>query len=110
MEYAIYKKPEKKEYRTKYDFFIPSLIAVNFTLLLVFNVLEPLRNLFLVRGPTDDSNTIINVFLVSLLIPLLIAMLMYSPVWYLLDSRLVYSNKRKVELLRDPIEIRSVGN
>lgn len=32
MEYGIYNHLKDKEYKNKYDFFIPSLIAVNFSL------------------------------------------------------------------------------
>ncbi len=110
MEYGVCIKPKENDYKTKYDFFIPSLIAVSFALLLTNNLTNSLIDLFLVRGNPDEGNTILNVFFISLIITLLIAMFMYSPVWYFLDSKIVYSNQTKVENLRDPIEIRSVGN
>ena len=113
MEYGACFKPEEKVYKTKYNLFIPSFIAVNFSLLLVMNFEDLLIHLFLTEATWNDTVQIFlvfDIFIITFTFTLLIAMAIYSPVWYLLESNIVYSNKKKVEYSRDPFEIRSVGS
>ena len=60
-----------------------------------------------------DPKHAINIPIVKLaiLLPLMtgIGMGIFSPVWFLLDAGIVFTNKYKVQKLRDPIEVRSVG-
>ncbi len=110
MEYGIYNHPKDKEYKNKYDFFIPSLIAANFSLLLVNTIPQTIKDIFLARGTIDEGFTLINTFLAGFVLTLFLALLLYSPVWYFLNSGIVFSNKKKVDDFVDPIEIRSIGN
>ncbi|MBN1214154.1 MAG: hypothetical protein JXA99_01805 [Candidatus Lokiarchaeota archaeon] len=71
---------------------------------------ETIKDIFLSRGTIDEGFTIINTFLAGFVLTLFLALFLYSPVWYFLNSGIVFSNKKKVDDFVDSIEIRSIRN
>ncbi len=112
MVYGIQERPEPEGFKETFKGFFPSLMAINFALMFCVNpwVIE------LVYDPTYSSTPsavegIIPLLVFAVIVPLMmgIAMGAFSPVWLLLDSGIVYTNKNKVKDKRNPVEVRSVG-
>ncbi|MBY9005935.1 MAG: hypothetical protein KGD63_04175 [Candidatus Lokiarchaeota archaeon] len=106
--YGFQNRDQSNEFK-KYFFkaLFPALLTVH--LCIIFSSNLNIQELIL---DNPSSSTIMNQMLTfSTLLPLFsgIGIAIFSPTWFLLDGGIVYSNKKKVEKISDPIEIRSVG-
>lgn len=110
MVYGIQESSRPEMFKKAYmKSFFPALLALNFSLMLSDNV--ALQTLLIQEGSAGSGNSMAEIMLISALFPLMgaIGMGLFSPVWFLQDAGIVYSNKEKVKVTSDPIEVRSVG-
>ncbi len=113
MQYGIQERPQPTKLKIVYKTIFPALMAIN--LALMFSNLEWVQNL--VINPEWLNNSSVNteaqkpLVVLATILPLMcgISMGIFSPIWFLLDAGIVFTNKEKVKGLRDPIEVRSVG-
>ncbi|MFX0067157.1 MAG: hypothetical protein ACFFC7_33925 [Candidatus Hermodarchaeota archaeon] len=84
-------------------------MAINFAILLV----SPSIMAFVLRPEQIQSPDYVNSFLPNflglLILTLGIAMVLFSPTWFLSDAGLVYLTREKVEGTGQPVEARTVG-
>lgn len=104
--YGIQERPEPEKFKGTFKAFFPALMGLNFALLFVFN---PTVQDFL-RITTDPGFrwAIISLFML-LIVTFGVAMALFSPIWFLLDAGIVFTNKEKVRNTTNPIVTRSVG-
>lgn len=110
MVYGIQESSRPEKFKGAYmKSFFPALLALNFSLMLSDNV--ALQGLLIQAEAVGTGGSMISIMLISALFPLMgaIGMGVFSPVWFLQDAGIVYSNKEKVKGTSEPIEIRSVG-
>jgi len=106
MIYGIQERPEPKIFKKYFLMSLfPSLMAINFALIYCF---DPSIQRIVVLNPQDKMAAMFT-FIGLLAIMTGIAFGAFSPVWFLLDSGIVYTNKEKVKDTAHPIEVRSVG-
>jgi len=113
MKYGIQERPKPSKIKIGFKAVFPALMAIN--LALMFSqfiwvqdiVLMP--NYALEHGGKNAGQ--VPLVTLATILPLMfgIAMGLFSPIWFLLDGGIIFTNKEKVEGLRDPIEVRSVG-
>ena len=111
MTYGIQKRVEPTKLKIGYKALFPALLALNLAFL--FAPQDWVRD-FVINEHWAQNNDIAAMdFLVVMItiLPLMVGISfgIFSPVWFLLDAGIVFTNKEKVSELRDPIEIRSVG-
>lgn len=87
--------------------FFPALMAINFAL--IFFEDPFIHSLIIGDMNPSDAVTIILGMVILLSVTSGIAIALFSPVWFLQDSGIIYSNKEKLEKKRLPLEVRSVG-
>ncbi|MFX0141020.1 MAG: hypothetical protein ACFFDN_45700 [Candidatus Hodarchaeota archaeon] len=106
-EYGIYTKPEYKKFKFASQGLFAALMAINISLLLlnpdtvriaVGKLIEPL-----------SANDYTIAFVVLLIFTTAITNLLFSPTWFLMDSGIMYSNKKNLEDTNKPLEIRAIG-
>ena len=111
MKYGIQNRPEPFKVKIGFKAIWPTLMAINFSLM--FSQFEWVQNIILSPTYVVDAGDLVKIPLVTLvtLLPLMfgISMGLFSPIWFLLDGGIVFTNKEKVNGIRDPIEVRSVG-
>lgn len=111
MIYGIQNRPEPEKFTGNFKTFFPALMAVNFALMITLNL--GLKNMIMSESylatPGNENYWPFIVFVMTLIITTGIAMALFSPVWFLLDAGIVYTNKEKVKDKSDPIELHSVG-
>jgi hypothetical protein len=112
MVYAIQERSKSEIFKKAFmKSLFPALLALNICLILYDN--STIQALLLNPNAFAQQNAeaVIPIFTISALIPLAsaIGMGLFSPVWFLQDGGIIYSNKNKVKNLSDPLEIRSVG-
>ncbi len=83
----------------------PALMALNIALIVA---VTPWGSSLLTE-PTYNIEDTILIIMIMLAIAPAIGVALFSPVWFLIDSGLVYSNQQKVEKKPVPLEVRSVG-
>ena len=105
MLYGIQEKSEPEQFKEYFKAFFPSLMAINFALL--FSIEDFVMNIMILNRDEGFPPLIAFVGLLPLMIGISFAL--FSPVWFLLDAGIVYTNKEKVKNKRYPIEVRSVG-
>jgi hypothetical protein len=105
MIYGIQERPDPRKFKGTFKAIFPSLMAINFAFMFAS---DPNITEMIVSSRITTFAPLMS-FLFLLIITMLISMSLFSPVWFLLDAGIVYTNKKKVEYSRDPIEIRSVG-
>ena len=95
-------KPEKFKGYTKGIF--PALMAMNIAIILAFT--PEIQSLV-----TTDTTIMGAMLTFSAVLPIAsaVGMAIFSPVWFLLEIGVVYTNKRKASKSGYPIEVRSVG-
>jgi len=110
MTYGIQevRDPTPDKFKGFYKGFFPALMALNFAI--IFSSSTAVRNLLFSSDVDQDDpvNIILGVFIL-LALTSAIALALFSPVWFLLDSGIIYSNQKKLEKKKIPAEIRSVG-
>jgi hypothetical protein len=94
MVYAIVDKPHDKPFkRAIFKAFFPALLTLNISLILINN--ESIR--FLVTGSIDPDITYLYTALIALFyIAAGIALGLFSPIWFLLDSGIVFMKKEDI--------------
>ena len=112
MTYGIQevRDPNPDKFKGIFKGFFPALMALNFAI--IFSITTVVKNLIFSSDNTADMDSPVGAVLgVVILLALTsgIAMALFSPVWLLIDSGIVYSNQKKLEKKKLPIEVRSVG-
>lgn len=111
MIYGIQNRPEPEKFKGNFKAFFPALMAVNFALMISLNI--GLKNMIMSESylatPGNENYWPFIVFVMVLIITTGIAMALFSPVWFLIDAGIVYTNKEKVKDKSDPVELHSVG-
>jgi len=111
MIYGIQNRPEPEKFKGNFKAFFPALIAINIAL--IFNSNLVLKNVIVsesyLSSPGGENIWPLVVFFMVLIITTGIGMALFSPVWFLLDAGIVYTNKKKVKDKSNPIELHSVG-
>ena len=109
-EYGIYSKPEFKKFKFTSQGLFSALMAINISLLLLNpdSVRIALGNLSI--SPEDlTANEYVVAFVVILIFTTALTNILFSPTWFLMDSGILYSNKKNLEETNKPLEIRSIG-
>lgn len=103
--YVIQEKPEPEALKGTFKTFFPALLAVHLALLFGFN--QQIIQIIVVdpEGLFAPTLTIILIIIGTSFL----SFSFFSPIWFLTDSGIVYSNRDSVKDKRDPIEVKSVG-
>jgi hypothetical protein len=106
MVYVIQEKPEPEIIKMTFKSFFPALLAVHLALLFGIN-----KNIIeaVVVDPDGIFAPLLTV-LILVIVSSFLSFALFSPIWFLIDSGIIYSNKESVKSKRDPIEVRSVGS
>ncbi len=115
MIYGIQDNPKSEKFKVFSRAIFPALMAINFSL--IFASKEPFKSEIPLPlpGVSEDWLELMN-FLITFLVMLSISVgasfAIFSPVWFVLDGGLVYSNQKKVmeKQLEQPIMGRAVGD
>ncbi len=108
MTYGLQEKPSSTKFHKTLQGFFPTLIALNFALMLaplplVYQaIIDPIY-----WGAPGEN--IFAALLTLLMVFLGMSAFIFSPIWFLLDGGIIYTNKEKVEYKDKPIEVKSVG-
>ena len=105
LTYSIQERPPTLKFKKTFQAFFPALMAINFALMLAFNK----DMLKIVVYNYDRFENVLLGFLFLLMFTIGIAMALFSPIWFLVDAGLVYTNEKKVEGTDNLIETRSLG-
>lgn len=111
--YAIQEKQEVRSINIFYKSFFPILLSINIT----FMMLSPevmqviLSSEFLSITTSLSIESIQKILSLFILLPIsfTITMFLFSSIWFLKNSGILYSNEKKVESISEPFVIRSVG-
>lgn len=109
-QYGINLKPEYKKFKFSSQGLFASLMAINISLLLLNpdTVRFTLGNFGV--SPEDLSPGDYTIaFVILLIFTFALTSLLFSPTWFLMDSGILYSNKKKLYETNKPLEIRSIG-
>jgi len=109
MNFGIQHRDKTPKFNRMWKSVFPSLMAINFALMIGTSTFA---KDFIVSPEYLSSGgaqwPIIG-FITVLPLMLRISYGIFSPVWFLLDSGIVFTNKRKVKDKVDPVEVRSLG-
>ena len=108
MNYGIQELKEINPDKFKNTFrgFFPALMTINFAMIFVSYVQTVIGSNV---KPGEEGTFAILIILISLPLMTGISCALFSPVWFLVDSGIVYSNKEKAENKKLPHEVKSVG-
>ena len=107
MLFDLQERSNPEKFRGTFKGFFPSLMAANFALLLIF---EPsVMDFPLFQGFYGNPSTIILMFFILCTLTMILAMSLFSAVWFLMDAGIVVTNKKKVENTNNPVEVQSIG-
>ncbi len=116
MTYGIQDNLESKGFKNTFKAFFPALMAINFSLMFAMNeniayAIVGDIGIEYAGGDVPAITYTLIAFIVLLSITIGVSMALFSPVWFLLDAGIVYSNRERVERnnLDKPIIGRSVG-
>ncbi|MBD3194428.1 MAG: hypothetical protein GF317_05185 [Candidatus Lokiarchaeota archaeon] len=113
MEFGIQERKKPDKFKGTWKGTYPALLAVNIALIIG---LTTFARDFVVTpeyvGAGDMSKSLWPLVAFTSLIPFTTALSfgIFSPVWFLSDSGIVFTNKKKVKGTIDPIEVRSIGS
>ncbi len=106
MIYGIQDKPKSDKFKGIFLMALfPALMTVNFALMFAFN--PAIQQIALKDSSGEELEMVTFATLLALMTG--ISMGIFSPVWFLLDSGIVFTNKEKVKYTAHPTEVRSVG-
>ncbi len=110
MVYGVQDKPQPDKFKLTFRGFFPALMAINFALMFGSN--EVIQELMINTAVANDAA--MRMIMIITLFPLCMFTIgitagLFAPVWFLLDSGVVYSNKEKIKDTALPDEVRSVG-
>lgn len=109
-DFGIDKRPDSDVFRNTFRGAFPAIMAINFALMLSTNsnvVRFVLDENYWLGGVTSD-NYIATLFVGSGYL-LFIGMMIFVPIWFILDAGIVYTNKKDEKKLDIPIEARTMG-
>jgi len=110
MIYGIEEVQKSEKFTKIFRGLFPALMSINFSLLLASNqgIIEFIINYE--KIPSGVATSMLSLLILS--IPTIgLAMALFSPVWFLLDAGIVYSNQEKIvkKSLEEPVEGRTLG-
>ncbi len=107
MIYGIQDKAQPDKFSDTFRGFFPALMAISLALMLSF--IPAVQEILY---PQIDVRFMTHFFSFLALLPLMtgVSIALFSPTWFLQDSRIIYSNSKKVEDKMRPVEVRSVGS
>ncbi len=104
--YGIQDKPKSDKFKEIFLMALfPALMTVNFALMFAF---DPAIQQIAIKEPNQQESVMVT-FATLLALMTGISMGLFSPVWFLLDSGIVFTNKEKVKYTAHPTEVRNVG-
>jgi len=108
MEYGLQDKNQSNKFKGVLKGFFPGFFAMNIGLLLMT---DPVIQAIVLKPGFLGGEIMAQLVTFAALLPILIGIGtgIFSPVWFLLDAGIVYTNKKKVEGTSYPTEVRSVG-
>lgn len=112
MSYGIQDNRESPKFKSIFKGVFPALMAINFSLMFALNTTIANAVVHDIGDVSEMPSVILIIaFTVILTITNIIAWALFSPVWFLSDAGIVYSNQERVETkqLDNPIIGRSVG-
>ena len=109
MEYGLQERRKPEKFKGNFKAFFPALFAMNIGLILMAN---PMIQEIALKPSFRGENVLLQLICFSALLPITVGIGMgaFSSVWFLLDSGIVYTNKKRVKDTAYPIEVRSVGS
>jgi len=110
--YGIQEKTKIRSINIFYKSFFPIMLSINLT----FMILTPDLNDFILSSEfisitastAENLQKPLSLFII-LPVSFSITMFLFSSIWFLKNSGILYSNKKKVESISEPYVIRSVG-
>lgn len=105
--YGVQERPKINVFKGTLKGFFPTLMAFGLALWLIEH--KDIAKLFVDESILQSEGGYFYGIFVIIMITSGIAMGLFSSVWFLFDSGIVYSNIEKVKLSTKPIEVRSVG-
>jgi hypothetical protein len=114
MEYGIQDRELPEKFSNTWKGIFPALLAVNLALMIGITTFA--RDFIVAPGYLESGSNgespLWPVVGFTSLIPIMTAVSMgiFSPVWFLSDAGIVFTNKNKVKDTIDPIEVRSMGS
>jgi len=112
MDYGIQENLKSQKFKSMYKGIFPALLAINLSLMFALDNNIANEVVYNIGDISNMPSTVyIIAFLIILSITIIIAMGLFSPVWFLNDAGIVYSNQEKVrkKQLEQPIIGRTVG-
>ncbi len=115
MHYGIQREPRLEKIKLFSKSFFPTLIAINFASILFTPTIV---NFILTADVTNIFENVSKIpmltrFFAEIILLTLtfgLATTLFSSVWFLKDSGVIYSNKQKIENCTEPIILRSIGD
>ena len=109
MEFGLQDKRKPEKFKGALKGFFPALFAMNIGLILM---VSPTIQEIVLKPQFRGEGVMNQLICFASLLPWLVGIGMgaFSPVWFLLDSGIVYTNKKKVKNTGYPTEVRSVGS
>jgi hypothetical protein len=110
LTYGIQERPLPTKFTKFFRGFFPSLMAINFGLMLSNNTL--LVELVLTQEALKTSEAAIKILFTTFLLgwTLGASFALFSSVWFLMEAGIVYNNKEKLKNSDYPVEVFSVGS
>ncbi len=113
MEYGIQEKQKPAQFKKYFAGLFPALLAINLSLMLATNPTAwhaILSDEYFAWNMKGNSLFIMLTFMGLVIYTLMVAFFVFVPVWFLIDSGIVYTNQAKVKDTTKPTEIRGVGS
>lgn len=114
MEYGIQYREKPERFKNTWKGIFPALLAVNIALMVGITTFarDYIVSPNYLDSGVDGESPLWPIVGFTSLIPLMTAVSMgiFSPVWFLSDAGIVFTNKNKVKDTIDPIEVRSMGS
>ncbi|MBD3194429.1 MAG: hypothetical protein GF317_05190 [Candidatus Lokiarchaeota archaeon] len=112
MEFGIQHREKPEKFKNTWKGFFPALLTINLSLMIgitsfAYNFIVSPE--YLSGGDGDQLWPIVGF---TSIIPYItiISLGIFSPVWFLSDAGIVFTNKKRVQDKIDPIEVRSIGS
>lgn len=111
--YGIQERPQPQMFKKISRGYYPALFAININSIILFSAHWTLdlllsKNLMEMEGLVY-STTYVPGFLVLVMFTIGLGTLVFSPIWFLTDAGIVYSNEERVAGTDEPVEGRTVG-
>jgi len=108
LKYGIQERNQATKFKETFRGFFPMLMAINFALIIVQD--KNLAHLFIEEAQLQIPGLgyILAIFVMVMVLSG-VTMSIFSPIWFVLDSGIVYIRKENMVPSNKPIEVRSVG-